>query len=240
MSRQSGQNSNLPTSASDTYLVGYRAWQFVRPGLLLDMGNTQVLEPRTRGEAFCRLSEHMAPDADCTCGFYAFKTLEDVRAQFGWYGVVLGQIAMWGRVIEHTMGWRSQFIYPLRLYTYEDCAQHKNPVLPYMPYLSDLYGVPFELFTADWAEYTPASAPRPSQSKPLTLEELLACALSETVDPKAAAIANTMAQQRIQGKITRAKDRVVELQGTISRKEDEIANNEQLLAALQLLKKGDR
>lgn len=55
----------------------------------------------------------------CTCGIYAYKTPED--AKFGenaprnlstgsvdcW-----GEVYLWGRVIEHSKGWRAQFAYP--------------------------------------------------------------------------------------------------------------------------------
>jgi len=52
---------------------------------------------------------------DCTCGVYAAKNLEHLR-QFGYEGRgIRGEVFLWGTVVEHEFGWRSQFAYPKTL-----------------------------------------------------------------------------------------------------------------------------
>jgi hypothetical protein len=61
-----------------------------------------------------------APQLNCTCGFYSYKTLHQellhlVSSQNDttYYSQAsLGQVKIWGRVIEHADGWRSQYAYP--------------------------------------------------------------------------------------------------------------------------------
>jgi hypothetical protein len=65
-----------------------------------------------------RDSRHEAPQQSCTCGYYASDSLESLAAArvFGNHGIaVIGAIAMWGSVIQHATGSRSQFAYPARL-----------------------------------------------------------------------------------------------------------------------------
>jgi len=64
---------------------------------------------------------HVAPDEDCTCGFYAMRSADDV-AEFGIAidpqvsspdgegaeGVVLGRVLLAGKVIEHEYGYRAE------------------------------------------------------------------------------------------------------------------------------------
>lgn len=46
---------------------------------------------------------------NCVCGIYA------VKQQCINYGTVCGEVALWGRVIEHEFGYKSQYAYPLSL-----------------------------------------------------------------------------------------------------------------------------
>lgn len=70
------------------------------------------------------------PEFDCTCGVYASDTLCSLASSYqprglafaSWPGKralapasVVGTVAMWGRVIEHVHGFRSEFAYPDRL-----------------------------------------------------------------------------------------------------------------------------
>lgn len=63
---------------------------------------------------------HEAPDPDCMCGFWALQTEEQMHAvmtlalaELG-RSVVLayGRVQLWGRVIEHDLGYRAQFARP--------------------------------------------------------------------------------------------------------------------------------
>jgi hypothetical protein len=89
--------------------------------------------PRVAAPATCHRCPE-APGSACGCGVYAFLTgpfVEDVpQVQDAWdsdrwpgtfhdiaaqQGCVIGQVAGWGRVIEHRKGWRAERAYPLSL-----------------------------------------------------------------------------------------------------------------------------
>ena len=53
--------------------------------------------------------------SECTCGVYAAKNIEHLR-QLGYEGRgIRGEVHLWGTVVEHEFGWRSQFAYPKSL-----------------------------------------------------------------------------------------------------------------------------
>jgi len=55
---------------------------------------------------------HDAPQANCTCGVYAVKTLDHFRsAGYERFGIH-GEVYLWGKVVEHELGYRAQFAYP--------------------------------------------------------------------------------------------------------------------------------
>jgi hypothetical protein len=59
---------------------------------------------------------HEPPEATCTCGVYAAKSLDRLRKiGLDKYGV-LGEVNLWGTVVEHEFGWRSQFAYSKTLF----------------------------------------------------------------------------------------------------------------------------
>lgn len=59
---------------------------------------------------------HRSPEPGCTCGVHATKDPRRLRrSRPGKTAGVIGTVAMWGRVIEHTKGWRAEFAYPARL-----------------------------------------------------------------------------------------------------------------------------
>jgi hypothetical protein len=61
-------------------------------------------------------AQHRSPEPGCTCGVHAMKQpLRLRRSRPGKKAGVIGTISMWGRVIEHTKGWRAEFAYPARL-----------------------------------------------------------------------------------------------------------------------------
>src|SRR5512132_4078558 len=81
--------------------------------------------PRRAVEARCTTSPilthslhpHVAPNASCTCGIYAGRSLGDFdRPRPAWPPPsVVGTVALWGTVIEHERGWRARYAYPARL-----------------------------------------------------------------------------------------------------------------------------
>lgn len=55
---------------------------------------------------------HEAPDASCTCGFWAVRDEASLGKTRGAYG----RVAMWGRVVEYAHGWRAQYAKPIELW----------------------------------------------------------------------------------------------------------------------------
>lgn len=103
-------------------VVGWRVWRLVRIRgrlALRSLTHDSVWMPDESMHATCgRLSSgHRSPAEGCTCGLYATSTPEALaRARVFNPGTgVVGAIAMWGRVVEHGRGARSEFAYPARL-----------------------------------------------------------------------------------------------------------------------------
>jgi hypothetical protein len=96
---------------------GWRAWRLAldRRGVsLVPNGRGRPWPKQKAADAGCwRHRSHDAPVAACTCGLYATndRTLLD-RARSP---SVVGTVALWGRVIQHSLGWRAEFAYPQRL-----------------------------------------------------------------------------------------------------------------------------
>jgi hypothetical protein len=67
--------------------------------------------------ASCPTGEHEAPRRECTCGIYAHKSWASASHQArGVAGAVVGEVQLWGRVIEHERGYRAQFALPCALW----------------------------------------------------------------------------------------------------------------------------
>jgi len=109
-------------------ITAWRAWGV--DGLRLKaLGQHTVWEPRKQVDAACvpdfKKSDHPAPNRDCQCGVWAFKSLDLlVPALDPYTGVrVLGQVSLWGRVIETENGYRSQHAYPSELWLLDDSLE---------------------------------------------------------------------------------------------------------------------
>jgi hypothetical protein len=63
---------------------------------------------------------HDAPQANCTCGIYAVKTLDHFRsAGYERFGIC-GEVFLWGKVVEHELGYRAQLAYPKNFFLSPD------------------------------------------------------------------------------------------------------------------------
>ena len=123
---------SYPREHSTEPIEGWRAWRLHRrsDGALRIAPTTprSDWEPSVPIHATCsgshtreymiynpELAEfHRSPEPGCTCGIHAMKDPARLRRASRAAGVV-GTIAMWGRVIEHTKGYRAEFAYPARL-----------------------------------------------------------------------------------------------------------------------------
>jgi hypothetical protein len=74
------------------------------------------------------------------CGVYALKDFDRLFMDH-WFPIegwlcCFGQVALWGRVVEHEHGYRGQFAYPVRLWLpewlFDACGSR----------LSEAYGIP--------------------------------------------------------------------------------------------------
>lgn len=76
---------------------------------------------RERMAATCgRGPAHVAPEAACECGVWAFRADERAYAEALAYAdsgtpIVLGRVRLWGRLVEAEHGWRAQYAYPADL-----------------------------------------------------------------------------------------------------------------------------
>jgi hypothetical protein len=131
---------------------GWRAWKVnvepppfgTCPKLFSATRSSFFWAPRQKARAECKRCKEI-PGQSCSCGFYSAKTLTHLR-EMGYqrYQVgapvctVVGRLACWGKVIEGTQGWRSEFAYPVRLYVPFEAWKLGSP-------LAEGYGVPVRL-----------------------------------------------------------------------------------------------
>jgi hypothetical protein len=115
-------------------MVGYRMWAYTIGGRRAQLHSLRSpifsLHPLAKSDwdggasgwvcASCDLYGHVAPDEDCTCGFYAVKLLSQLVApvppgtsesgvnQGVESGIVLGRVELAGKIIEHDYGYRAE------------------------------------------------------------------------------------------------------------------------------------
>jgi hypothetical protein len=99
-------------------IVACRVWRWDTSGL--KSLNGKRWSPGQPMAAKCGARQahdaYETPHLDCTCGVYAAKNLEHLR-QLGYEGRgISGEVHLWGTVVEHELGWRSQFAYPKSLF----------------------------------------------------------------------------------------------------------------------------
>jgi hypothetical protein len=100
-------------------LTAWRGWG-VSDGELEALGIASKWEPRRAHRAGCRVGRsHAAPALDCNCGYWSFKSRELLEQAMEHYATsvdVIGEVEIWGRVIECENGWRSEYAYPKELW----------------------------------------------------------------------------------------------------------------------------
>lgn len=107
-------------------ISGWRCW-IVKAGeaLLRPIYKKGLIwKPRQALEAMCPDEEHVVPSEGCKCGLWAVchpMLLSEVHwKEHRALTLVVGQVALWGHIIEHERGWRAQFAYPTHLYALTD------------------------------------------------------------------------------------------------------------------------
>jgi len=115
-------------------VTGWRAWVVTETAAGLRLGSVlhdEVWTPGTTALAACRRREdffaeplppHQTPSAECGCGFHAARDPADAlsylrgRDEPTTVCRILGEVALWGRLVETEAGWRAAAAYPVRLY----------------------------------------------------------------------------------------------------------------------------
>jgi hypothetical protein len=82
-----------------------------------------VAECRRHEDAFAEaIAPHPVPGPECNCGFHAARDAVDAlsyargRDEPGTMCRILGEVTLWGHVLETEHGWRASHAYPARLY----------------------------------------------------------------------------------------------------------------------------
>lgn len=112
-------------------ITAYRVWRWGATGLKSMNGEPWL--PGQRLSATCRIADgtnvvqssaahrrHKLLAYRCTCGIYAAKKVEHLQ-RFGYdERGITGEVYLWGRVVEHELGWRAEFGYPKRFFLTPD------------------------------------------------------------------------------------------------------------------------
>jgi hypothetical protein len=105
-----------PSRNPDRTVRGWRTWKSESPRRTpeqLRSFNGDVVWPRGVLAAACLRGCRQIASSHCTCGIYAFNEAETVfqhfEDMFGTGLLVVGEVAGWGRVSLHELGWRSEF-----------------------------------------------------------------------------------------------------------------------------------
>jgi hypothetical protein len=118
-------------------IVGWRIWRFAEghDTSLHSLSRRGAWLPRRAAAAICfalpanhtEARSHLAPEYGCNCGLWAWREESDARRYLKSLirlplmhsapvmNPVLGQVALWGNVVEHERGYRAAFAYPTRL-----------------------------------------------------------------------------------------------------------------------------
>lgn len=119
---------------SSRIVAGWRAWVVTEtPGgprlgsVLHDLvwahGRAALAECRRDDDPFTLpTGPHPVPGADCNCGFHAARDPVDAlsyargRDEANTICRILGEVRLWGHVLETEGGWRASHAYPAQLY----------------------------------------------------------------------------------------------------------------------------
>ena len=138
----------------DDPVFGWRYWQLSPRRLLRSVTQREFEWPPGRVlRAICVEVGHPAPAERCNCGLYANPDLEALR-QHGLClapeAIVLGQVALWGKVVDDEPSYRAEFAYPARLSLVVDSLIDEVSPEAMLEELS-VYRVPVQAITLDEA-----------------------------------------------------------------------------------------
>jgi hypothetical protein len=112
-------------------VVGWRYWKVTSGGLASLNVNGGYWPTRAAHHAQCKAmpfpnihSPDVVPHELCSCGIYAARDLETLKdivypfadSLFRRRRIAVGEVSLWGRVIEGQRGYRAEYAYPKSLY----------------------------------------------------------------------------------------------------------------------------
>ncbi len=149
-----GQGQGLILRDRDDPVFGWRYWQLSPRRLLRSVTQSQFEWPPGRVlRALCVEVGHPAPAERCNCGLYANPDLDALREHGLCLApdvIVLGQVALWGKVVVDEPSYRAEFAYPARLSLVVDSLVDDTPAEVLLEGLS-VYRVPVHATTLDEA-----------------------------------------------------------------------------------------
>jgi hypothetical protein len=107
-----------PAPLSLEEVQGWRAWSVVeRDGdvFLSSLTRAEAWEPGAPFVATCARKRHDAPNGRCSCGIYAAEDPNELARLGRIAGAAIGQVSLWGRLVEHSRGYRAAAAYPTRI-----------------------------------------------------------------------------------------------------------------------------
>jgi hypothetical protein len=107
-----------PIATEIDAVVAWRGWSLVEEDgrvLLSSLTRPESWMPRAPHAASCARGRRPTPQRRCRCGVYATTTPEALGGLRSLPGGVVGEVSLWGRVIEHGQGYRAELGYPGRL-----------------------------------------------------------------------------------------------------------------------------
>lgn len=130
---------------------GWRYWQLSPRRRLRSVAQRHVeWRPGRPINAVCLTGGHPAPAVNCSCGISAARDLETLR-QHGLCvlpgGLVVGEVELWGRIVEEPYGYRAQHARPATIgLVAGTVGEHERPAVEQA--LRE-YGVPVRIVDLD-------------------------------------------------------------------------------------------
>ena len=140
---------------ADDPVIAWRYWQVAAGTTVLSSVTYKrwVWEPAQTLQAVCVGTGHAAPAERCACGIHGSMDLTSLRD----HGLclapgtplVMGTVALWGKIVPDRRSWRGEFAYPTELWVVEESvAEGTLPAL--LDGLAD-YGVAVATTTLEHA-----------------------------------------------------------------------------------------
>lgn len=124
---------------------GYDSWPEWKPGKN-EARCSKSEDFRNMAGSIVHSYSHDAPSQQCSCGFYAVRAIDSIPASG-----VIGGVVGWGKVIDSTDGWRSEFASIAALFCPDYLPEETRAKVSFC---AESYGVPIAKSLSELAEKT--------------------------------------------------------------------------------------